>query len=67
MEFEFNLDEVLKERNMSIRHAATLCGLVYHTAYDIARNNQTRVDLQTLSRLATGLEIEVQELFRIKK
>jgi len=67
MEYEFNLDKILKERRMSIRKAAALCGVSYSTAYAIAKNMQTQISLATLSRLASGLKIPIADLFREKK
>ena len=66
MEIEFNLDQILKERGISIRGAAKLCGISYPTAQAMVHNTRTRVDLLTLSKLATGLGVNTASLLREK-
>jgi len=66
MAIEFNLDTILQEKQLNISEASRLCEIRYPTMYAIAKNKQVRVDLLTLSKLSTGLQVSVGDLFREK-
>lgn len=66
MEIEFNLDVILKERGLRISEAARLCNIVYPNMYGFVMNKRKRVDLQTIAKLSSGLELPIGKLFREK-
>ncbi len=67
MAIEFNLDLILKEKGMSMYEAAKKCKLSYSTFYNIATNKQKQLSLSTLEKISTGLNVKIQDLFRLKK
>lgn len=66
MTLEYNLDEVLRNKNMNMSQAAKLCDITYPTILGIVKNTHTRIDLLTISKLVTGLNVEISDLFRTK-
>jgi putative transcriptional regulator len=58
----FNLDQILKDRGLSIEKASEITGLSRPTLYDMRANRLTGVTLETLSKLCNALNVEPNDL-----
>lgn len=65
-ELEFNLDEILKKKKMSMSDAMRVCDLSYPTIYNMVKNKSAQVPLKTIQKLCTGLNVKITDLFREK-
>ena len=56
------LDDLCKQRNITLNKLATLSGIKQSTLNNIMKGNTRNPNIRTLLRIATGLEITVSEL-----
>lgn len=56
------LDEIMYEKNLSLRRVEILTGVPKSTVNDIL-NNKTSPRLDTLEKLAKGLHVRITDLF----
>lgn len=64
MKIKFNLDAILKERDISIRKLAAMSGVHYKTALNIFHNHTTGISLETLAGICSALNITPDQLFK---
>lgn len=64
-QYTFRLDEILLEREISIRQFAADAGLHYKTALNMCHNHTTGISLETLSKVCQTLNITPDKLFKI--
>ena len=57
------LDDLCKERNITLNKLATLSGIKQSTLHNIMQSNTRNPNLRTLHKIATGLGITMSELF----
>lgn len=57
------IEQLAKERGMSLHKLATLAGVSYNTVYSAAKRKSNRIDMNTLERLASVLQVSVAELY----
>jgi DNA-binding Xre family transcriptional regulator len=67
MKFLFQLDKILKEKNMSVRSFSVLAKIHYRTALNIYHNNTAGVSLEVLSKICTALDVKLEEVIKAKK
>lgn len=67
MKIIFRLDEILKERDISIRKLAEISGVHYKTALNIYHNHTTGISLETLAGICQALNITLDKLFKVVK
>lgn len=58
---EIKVKEILKQKRLTIRKAAILCGIPKSTLIDICAGAIPRID--TLEIIAKGLEVRITDLF----
>lgn len=63
---KWNLNEIMKLRELDIKETSEKCGLHRNIISRIKNNNQNRVDLETIERLINGLNVSPNELFKIE-
>ena len=56
------IDDLCKERNITLNKLATLSGIKQSTLNNIMCGNTKNPNLRTLLRIATGLEMTVSEM-----
>ncbi|MRX73032.1 helix-turn-helix domain-containing protein [Bacillus lacus] len=66
MTIRLNLNEIIKERNMSQRELARLTNLRPNTISHLCSDKVDRVYLDTLERVCKALDIKVEELIIIE-
>ncbi len=59
---KLRVQEVAKEKGMSMRKLASTAGIAYNTLRTIYRDPYRQVTTTTLERLAQALEVSVKEL-----
>lgn len=58
---EIKVKQILKERNLTIRQAAELCGVPKSTIGAICSGSMPRLD--TMEKLAQGLKLRISDLY----
>lgn len=61
-DFYLTLDEVLKEKGVSVANAAQLCGLADSTVRSIISRKQKNVALEVAFKLSEGLGVSLERL-----
>jgi len=55
--------EILKEKGLSVEEFATVVGINYRTALDIAKGRYERIGLETINKICNGLDLIPADLF----
>lgn len=68
MDYNFRLDEIMKEKGRGVRELARATGLTVVTVSRICNNRNKGITLEVIGKLCTELGIQPGELYReIKK
>jgi putative transcriptional regulator len=59
------IGELMREKGINVRQLSELASISKVTARQLAGGYQTRIDLTTLDKVATGLKISPIELFEV--
>jgi putative transcriptional regulator len=60
------IDDILKERGMTVQEFADKTGFVYNTALSIQRGAFGRIGLDTIARICDALAVTPGELFEYR-
>src|SRR3954451_21212049 len=63
MSITLRIGEQAKQQGLTIKALAARAGVAYNTAHALATGRATRIDLDTLDRICTALEVEPGDLF----
>jgi DNA-binding Xre family transcriptional regulator len=63
MPIKLRVGEVARQQGLTIKALAARAGIAYNTAHSLATGRATRIDLDTLDRIATALDVEPGSLF----
>ncbi|MBI5954365.1 MAG: helix-turn-helix transcriptional regulator [Chloroflexi bacterium] len=64
---EFQLDVLLKERDISIRKLALISGIHYKTALNIYHNHTAGIALDVLAKICKALDVTPDKIFKFIK
>lgn len=67
MKVKFKIDELLKQRNLSVNQLRIKAGLSLSVVQNIVNNKVQNVSIIVLLKLAKTLEVEVSELYEIEE
>ena len=56
------IEQLARERGMSLHKLATLAWVSYNTVYSAAKRKSNRIDMNTLERLSSVLQVSVADL-----
>lgn len=57
------IGELAKQQGLTIKALAARAGVAYNTAHALCTGRATRIDLDTLDRICTALQVEPCEIF----
>lgn len=63
MPVRMRIGELVKEQGLTIKALAERAGVAYNTAHALATGRASRIDLDTLDRISTALQVAPGELF----
>lgn len=63
MPVRMRIGEVVKDQGLTIKALAERAGVAYNTAHALATGRASRIDLDTLDRISTALQVAPGELF----
>lgn len=58
------IDELLTQRNLTIKKLAEIAGLRYQTVFDFVKGNTKGVDWTTLDAVCRALDVQPGEILR---
>ncbi len=65
-EIYISLNEVMKQKNISVNALSNKTGIRYHIVKKYYLNNVYRVDLENLKKFCLALECEPEDIIKIK-
>lgn len=63
MPVRLRIGEVARQQSLTIKALAERAGVAYNTAHALFTGRATRIDLDTLDRICTALQVEPGDLF----
>lgn len=63
MPVRLRIGEVARQQGLTIKALAARAGVAYNTAHALSTGRATRIDLDTLDRICTALQVEPGDLF----
>ena len=61
------IEQLAKERGLSIHKLASLAGVSYNTLYSAVKRKSDRVDRKTVEKVAKALGVDVTEIIETEK
>ena len=63
MPVRMRVGELAKQQGFTIKALAERAGVAYNTAHALCTSRATRIDLDTLDRICTALQVEPRDIF----
>lgn len=63
MPVRMRIGELAKQQGLTIKALAERAGVAYNTAHALCTGRATRIDLDTLDRICTALQVEPGDIF----
>jgi DNA-binding Xre family transcriptional regulator len=63
--YKLQIDELMKERQLSPADLVNKAGISYSTAYAIQRGNAARISIEAINRVCAALDVDPGRLFKI--
>lgn len=63
MPVTMRVGELAKQQGFTIKALASRAGVAYNTAHALCTGRATRIDLDTLDRICTALQVEPRDIF----
>ncbi len=63
MPVRMRIGELAKQQGLTIKALAARAGVAYNTAHTLCTGRATRIDLDTLDRICTALQVEPCDIF----